>query len=149
MASSAALRSIMSERGDLKQAESVAREVLAQHAVDVDRTARWPSESVTALGQAGLLGLTIPADLGGSGAGVRTFAAVARILAERCASTAMIYLMHVCGVQVILGAAGFPRRAAVLRDVAAGRHLCTLAFSEKGSRSHFWAPVSQAVADGE
>src|SRR5205823_1136847 len=37
---------------------------------------------------------------------------------------------------------------ATLRAVAEGRHVSTLAFSEKGSRSHFWAPVSQAVAAG-
>jgi alkylation response protein AidB-like acyl-CoA dehydrogenase len=37
----------------------------------------------------------------------------------------------------------------VLKDAAAGRHLSTLAFSEKGSRSHFWAPVSQATANGD
>jgi alkylation response protein AidB-like acyl-CoA dehydrogenase len=28
---------------------------------------------------------------------------------------------------------------------AAGKHLSTLAWSERGSRSHFWAPVSQAT----
>ena len=27
-----------------------------------------------------------------------------------------------------------------------GEHLSTLAFSEQGSRSHFWAPVSRAVS---
>jgi alkylation response protein AidB-like acyl-CoA dehydrogenase len=36
----------------------------------------------------------------------------------------------------------------VLDDIAAGRHLSTLAFSEAGSRSHFWAPMSRAVIDG-
>jgi alkylation response protein AidB-like acyl-CoA dehydrogenase len=35
-----------------------------------------------------------------------------------------------------------------LRDVARGRHLTTLAFSERGSRSHFWAPVSRERAEG-
>jgi alkylation response protein AidB-like acyl-CoA dehydrogenase len=35
------------------------------------------------------------------------------------------------------------------RDLAAGRHLSTLAFSEAGSRSMFWAPTSTAVGDGE
>ena len=34
-----------------------------------------------------------------------------------------------------------------LRAAAAGEHLSTLAWSERGSRSHFWAPVSQAVAE--
>jgi alkylation response protein AidB-like acyl-CoA dehydrogenase len=94
------------------------------------------------------MGLTVPAALGGGGQGPRAFASVLAKLAEGCASTAMIYMMHVCGTQLIAAAAGFARRDEVLRDIAAGRHLTTLAFSEKGSRSHFWAPVSQARANG-
>ena len=35
------------------------------------------------------------------------------------------------------------------REIAAGRHLSTLAFSEKGSRSQFWAPLSTAAIDGD
>ncbi|HEU5103992.1 MAG TPA: hypothetical protein VFU22_33480 [Roseiflexaceae bacterium] len=34
----------------------------------------------------------------------------------------------------------------VREAIAEGRHLTTLAFSETGSRSHFWAPVSTAIA---
>src|SRR5262249_15122264 len=33
-----------------------------------------------------------------------------------------------------------------LSEIAAGRHLTTLAFSEVGSRSHFWSPMSSASA---
>src|SRR5262249_16753698 len=32
--------------------------------------------------------------------------------------------------------------------ISAGKHLTTLAFSEVGSRSHFWAPVSRAKRNG-
>ena len=71
------------------------------------------------------------------------------ILAEQCASTAMIYLMHTSATQVLVAVLDFPGRDAVLRAIAAGRHLSTLAFSEKGSRSHFWAPISQVVIDGD
>ncbi len=131
------------------RAEELAREVLARHADNVDRRGRWPEESVAALGAAGLLGLTAPAACGGAGEGPRTFAAVTRALAEGCASTAMVYLMHVCATQALAAAAAFPRREEVLGAVAAGRHLSTLAFSETGSRSHFWAPVSQAVVEGD
>jgi alkylation response protein AidB-like acyl-CoA dehydrogenase len=60
----------------------------------------------------------------------------------------MIYLMHTCATQV-LAAAPLPLRETLLPDVARGLHLSTLAFSEKGSRSHFWAPISQAVAAGD
>jgi alkylation response protein AidB-like acyl-CoA dehydrogenase len=131
------------------KAEELAREVLARHAEDVDRQGRWPGESMTALGTAGLLGLTVPQMCGGAAEGARTFAAVTRVLAEHCASTAMIYLMHICGTQAIAAAEAFSRRDEVLRAIAAGRHLSTLAFSETGSRSHFWAPVSQAVVEGD
>jgi alkylation response protein AidB-like acyl-CoA dehydrogenase len=113
----------------------------------VDRESRWPAESIAALGRAELLGLTVPVALGGGGAGPTTFAAVTQALAARCASTAMIYLMHTCAMQAINAAASFARRETVLRAAVAGRHLGTLAFSEKGSRSHFWAPVSQAAAN--
>jgi alkylation response protein AidB-like acyl-CoA dehydrogenase len=133
----------------LSVALAVANETLARHADDVDQRGRWPAESVSALAEARLLGLLVPRAVGGHGEGPRTFAAVTRILAERCASTAMIYLMHVCAAQVIAAAQTFSRRDAVLRDVVEGRHLCTLAFSEKGSRSHFWAPVSQATIAGD
>jgi alkylation response protein AidB-like acyl-CoA dehydrogenase len=127
----------------------VAATVLARHAEDVDRTARWPEESVAALGEAGLMGLTLPAELGGGDQGPRTFTQITRILAQECASTAMIYLMHVCAAQVIAAAVDLPRRAQILREIATGLHLCTLAFSEKGSRSHFWRPVSQEAVDGD
>jgi len=131
------------------KAEIVAADVLAKHAADVDKNARWPSESVDALRAGGFLGLTVPTSHGGAGEGPRTFAAVLSRLAEGCASTAMIYLMHVCGTSVIVATNEFGRRDEVLNDIAAGKHLSTLAFSERGSRSHFWAPVSQAMAEGE
>ena len=38
---------------------------------------------------------------------------------------------------------------ATRRAIAEGKHLTTLAFSEAGSRSHFWAPLSTATADGD
>ena len=132
----------------VKLAESVSRDVLARHAEAVDQEGCWPSESLEALSQSGLLGLAVPDSFGGAGEGPCSFAAVTRVLAEQCASTAMIYLMHVCATRVIVDAKGFGQQEDVLREIAGGRHLSTLAFSEKGSRSHFWAPVSQSVAQG-
>src|SRR5204863_7408765 len=82
----------------------------------------------------------------GLGEGLRTAAAAIDALAQRCPSTAMVYLMHLCGVACY--AAVPEKTASLLREAAAGRHLSTLAFSEKGSRSHFWAPVSRAASTG-
>ena len=56
----------------------------------------------------------------------------------------MVYLMHVCATATIASARRGAAVAQTLTEIAAGRHLSTLAFSEAGSRSHFWAPVSRA-----
>jgi alkylation response protein AidB-like acyl-CoA dehydrogenase len=120
--------------------------VITAHAADVDEKGRFPSESMKALADAGLWGLLVPGELGGLGQGLRTLAAVVDEIAQHCASTAMVYMMHNCGVNCYLADPG--KFGGVLRDCAAGKHLSTLAFSEKGSRSQFWAPVSKAVAAG-
>ena len=59
----------------LATATSIARDVLAAHAADVDAGARFPAESIDALSRAGLLGLPLPASHGGQGEGMRAFAA--------------------------------------------------------------------------
>lgn len=127
----------------VSKASSLAREVLARHAAEVDATPRFPEESLEGLATQGFLGLCVPATLGGAGQGPRAFAAVVEELAMGCASTTMIYVMHVGAQQAIASSAVLARRDEVLRAMAAGKHLTTLAFSEKGSRSQFWAPVSR------
>jgi alkylation response protein AidB-like acyl-CoA dehydrogenase len=117
-------------------------EVAAEHAAAVDRQSRFPDETIGALRDSGLLGLTLPQAIGGLGGAPADFLSVTRALASRCASSAMVYLMHVCAAQVTL--TGTPGGdSAQLRAMAEGSNLSTLAFSERGSRSHFWAPVSQ------
>ena len=74
---------------------------------------------------------------------MRGFAGVVEELAGKCASTAMIYVMHVAASQAIATSSTLGDRDSILRDIAAGQHLTTLAFSESGSRSQFWAPVSK------
>jgi alkylation response protein AidB-like acyl-CoA dehydrogenase len=123
---------------------SVADRSIAPHAQEVDKQGRFPEEAVAALGQDGLLGLNVPEEFGGMGQGLRTMAAGLDQVAQRDASAAMVYLMHLCGVACY--AANPTVAGSHLKDSAAGNHLSTLAWSEKGSRSHFWAPVSQAEA---
>ncbi|HET9010620.1 MAG TPA: acyl-CoA dehydrogenase family protein, partial [Gemmatimonadaceae bacterium] len=117
---------------------------VSPNAALVDQERAFPDDSIAALGRAGLLGLAVPAASGGMGEGLRTAAAVLDEVAQRCSSTAMVYLMHICGVACY--AAAPDKTASLLRAAAAGTHLSTLAFSERGSRSHFWAPVSRAEA---
>lgn len=127
----------------LAQARELAETVARPHAAEVDATASFPQHSLAALAAAGLYGLCVPSALGGRGQGPRTFAAVVEALAESCASTAMVYVMHIAATQAIASSSTLTDKDRLLREIAAGRHLTTLALSEKGSRSQFWAPVSK------
>jgi alkylation response protein AidB-like acyl-CoA dehydrogenase len=108
-----------------------------------DVGAEFPAASVRALADSGLLGLTLPAEVGGMGGSPLDLVDAVSGVAAACGSTSMVYLMHLSASAAI--AAAPPRDAAdILGALADGSLLATLAFSERGSRSHFWAPVSQA-----
>ena len=138
----------MNHEAALSSAKDIAERVLGPASRQNDKEGRFSTEAVEALGGAGLLGLMLPAECGGSGLGPRTFAAVTATLAEADASVAMVYLMHICGTATIAAARPGAAMAETLKEIAAGRLLSTLAFSEAGSRSHFWRPVSRARQKG-
>jgi alkylation response protein AidB-like acyl-CoA dehydrogenase len=123
----------------------VLSQVVQPAAVQVDREGAFPRAAVDALAWAGLLGLVSAREVGGGGQGLRAATEVVERLAGACGSTAMVVCMHYAATAVI--EAHGPR--AGREAIAAGRHLSTLAFSESGSRSHFWAPVSTATANGD
>ena len=132
------------------KAREIASAVLAPSAGQNDKDGRFSTDATEALGESGLLGLLLPVDYGGSGLSSRTFAVVIATLAEADASVAMVYLMHVLGTATMLAArpSSAQALAPILAEIGAGRHLSTLAFSEAGSRSHFWAPISRAHRNG-
>ena len=120
--------------------EQIINEVIAPAAGEIDQHGTFPRAAIEALGRAGLLGLISANEVGGLGQGHRAATIVVERIASACASTAMVVCMHYCGTAVI--EAHGPR--AVREAIARGEHLTTLAFSEVGSRSHFWAPISTA-----
>ena len=130
------------------RAREIASNVIAPQAATNDREGRFSLDAVRALGESGILGLLLPATVGGSELGPKDFAAVTAILAEADPSVAMVFVMHVLAAASIAVAPERDRLRPVLEEIADGQHLSTLAFSEVGSRSHFWAPVSRAERDG-
>ncbi|CAN5889555.1 acyl-CoA dehydrogenase family protein [soil metagenome] len=109
-----------------------------------DSDAKFPTASVAALADAGLLGLTLPTEVGGLGGSPTDLAEAVSKVASACGSTSMIYLMHVSAAMVTAAAPPARDGDRLLAGMADGSTLGTLAFSETGSRSHFWAPVSRA-----
>jgi acyl-CoA dehydrogenase len=68
--------------------------VAALHADSVDRDGRFPLEAITALKAERLLGLQIPSQFGGEGAGLREIADLCSTLGQACSSAAMVFAMH-------------------------------------------------------
>lgn len=127
----------------LASIDQIIADVVAKNAADTDKLGIFPQPAIDALGGAGLLGLMSAQSAGGLDQGVRAAAIVVEKLARECASTAMVVCMHYCATAVIEKYGPLEVR----KQLAQGKHLATLAFSESGSRSHFWSPVSTATRD--
>ena len=123
--------------------EKICTEIVGPDAAAVDRDGAFPERGIQALGAAGLLGAVSAPEVGGLGLGFRGAATIVGRLAQECGSTAMVACMHFSATAVLEALAPCEVRQAA----ASGAHLSTLAFSEAGSRSHFWAPVSTASRD--
>jgi len=117
----------------------------AANAERVDRAGAFPKAAMDAIAASGLGGLISAREVGGLGQGPGAAALAVERMARECGSTAMVLAMHYAGTAVIEKYGPDPVR----RDIVAGKHISTLAFSEAGSRSHFWAPTSTAKAAGD
>lgn len=74
--------------------QSIAKEVAAQHAADVDAKSRFPAETYDALKKAKLLSTSVPTELGGDGCGMQALWHQCSSLAEACGSSGMVLAMH-------------------------------------------------------
>lgn len=133
------------ESFDLRAVDEIIAETVEPSAAVLDRTGAFPRAALDGFGRAGLLGLVSSREVGGLGESHRAATQVIERVASACASTAMVLCMHYAGAAVIEAHGSKEVREAIAR----GEHVTTLAFSEKGSRSHFWAPVSTATATDE
>lgn len=129
----------------LEKADTVAREVIAPAAKELDEKAQFPKAAFKAMRDAGLLKLVSAKEVGGHGQGLRAAVAACERYARECASTAMVAKMHHCGTAVI-EAHGIPE---LRKAISEQGKVTTLAFSEYGSRSHFWIPTSSATRAGD
>jgi alkylation response protein AidB-like acyl-CoA dehydrogenase len=132
----------------LVENEKLAKELLAPGADNIDRERRFPRQNMRELGRRGLLGLVVPLEYGGAGAGIPEMAQVLERMAQACASTAMVTLMHYCGTAVIAAQGRAALKQTLLPAIAGGEYLTTLAFSEAGSGGHFYMPVSEVRRNG-
>jgi acyl-CoA dehydrogenase len=80
----------------------IGSEVARPAAIEVDREARFPRETIDALCASRVLSAGVPAELGGSGCDVVELSELCTELGRHCASSAMILAMHYIQVASIV-----------------------------------------------
>lgn len=129
-------------------ASRVVDSAIAPHAEQVDRDCQWPAHSMRALGEAGLLGLLAPQSAGGHGQGMLALCTLTETIGRACPSSALCFGMHCVGTAVIAAKATGHQSGHYLREIAAGRHITSLALSETGTGSNFYLSETTLRADG-
>src|SRR5258707_11766847 len=72
-----------------KSARDFATRVIVPQAHDIDEHERFPKEILKGLAELGLMAVNLPEELGGSAAGVVSYALAMQEVARACASTAV------------------------------------------------------------
>lgn len=126
-----------------------AKEVVPK-AEEIDREDRFPRELLLELGALGLLGITVPPEYGGSGAGLLAQAIVVEELARASAGLASSYGAHSNLVLDNLNRhANDELKQKYFPDLCAGRKIGCLAITEPGSGSDALSMSTRAVRDGD
>jgi alkylation response protein AidB-like acyl-CoA dehydrogenase len=117
----------------------VARERIAPGAAAVDAERAFPRAAIDALAEQGALGLMVPETAGGAGGGLTELVQACEAIGTACASSGMVFLMHSVTAATV-AAGGGERADGYLEQMANGEVLGSLAFSERGTGAHFYAP---------
>ena len=130
-------------------ARKIARERIAPHAAHHDETETYPAESMRAIVDAGLFGIWVPEEYGGTAMGCLALALVSEEIAAACAATATQYLDQPLGGLPILLAGTEEQKKKYLPRMASGETLAAYALSEPGAGSDAAGLRTTAVRRGD
>ena len=126
-------------------AERVMRPVAAKH--DVEQTYPW--EVQRAIREAGLSGVWIPEEYGGSGGGVLELCLVIEQFSRACGGMGVAYAVNALGSFPILLSGTEEQRRRWLPGIAAGEQLIAFGLSEKEAGSDAGSMITTATRDGD
>jgi butyryl-CoA dehydrogenase len=130
-------------------ARKIARERVAPNAARYDESEEYPAASIQALIEAGLYGIWVPEQYGGSAMGALALALVCEEIAAACASTGTQYLDQALGGIPIVLAGTDEQKKRFLPALATGEQLCAYSLSEPAAGSDAAGLRTTAVRRGD
>jgi len=130
-------------------ARKVARERIAPHAAYVDESETYPEASIAAILEAGLYGIWVPDEYGGSDLGCLALSLACEEIAWACAATGTQFLDQPLGGLPILSAGTDAQKKKYLPRLATGELLAAYSLSEPAAGSDAASLTTTAVRRGD
>ncbi|HEU4389509.1 MAG TPA: acyl-CoA dehydrogenase family protein [Blastocatellia bacterium] len=130
-------------------ARSVADQNVRPIAAELDRTGEYPWGVIKALQDNKLMGVWIPKDFGGEGAGVLNLCIVVEELSRACGGVGVTYAVNALGSFPIIIGGTEDQKKRYLPDIASGKKLVAYALSEKTAGSDAGSLKTRAERSGD
>jgi alkylation response protein AidB-like acyl-CoA dehydrogenase len=130
-------------------ARRVAREKVAPRAAEIDEKEEYPEDVFQAFKEVGLLGLSIPKEYGGSGAGVLALALAVEEVAKYCCSSGLMLLLSMLSTQPIIIGGTEEQKKRWAGAVARGEMRASFCLTEPSTGSDAANLRTRAVRDGD
>jgi len=132
-----------------KSVREFAEKEIKPIAAEVDRTGEFPAKTVAKMGEMGLMGMQVPTEYEGAGAGAVNYAIAVEEVSRVCGSHGLIMASHnsLC-VGNILIAANEEQKRKYLPDLATARKMGAWALTEPGSGSDAAGMTTMALKHG-
>jgi alkylation response protein AidB-like acyl-CoA dehydrogenase len=130
-------------------AQDLVKQEIAPAARAVDEHEVFPREALTALGRAGLTGILVPEEYGGSGGTLLQYCIVLEEIATECGSTAATFMTQIHGMLPVLLVGSDEQKRRWLPAAAAAERVTAIALTEPQAGSDVAAMRTSATpADG-
>ncbi len=130
-------------------AHKVAEEVVRPVARHFDEIQEYPTEVRAAIAEAGLLGVWIPKEYGGHGAGIVALCMVIEELSRACGGVGVAYAVNALGSFPILVGGTEEQKLRWMPSIASGEKMIAFCLSEKFAGSDAGGMRCQAHLDGD
>jgi len=133
-----------------KMAAEFAQKELVPYAGDWDEEAKFPAEAVRKMGELGMLGVSIPTELGGAGLDAMSYVLILEEISAACASTAVtMSVQNSLYLGPVMKSGTDAQKKKYVPDWARGKKIGAFALSEADAGSDAANQRTTAVLDGD